>query len=270
MAKCDLMLPEPHQVSAIIKETAEIEILPLFRKLKDHEISDKDSGEIVTTADIRAEKRLTDALTELMPDSLVIGEEAASDDPSILDRLESDKPVWVIDPLDGTRNFANGKDCFAVIIALCQKGETLAGWIYDPLSRTMYFASQGQGAWADERRLKIAPSPSANDMKGSVSKRHFKRLDERRPSPEIPGDMVRYRCVGREYTDLALGVLHFAEYGMLKPWDHAAGILMHAEAGGYSAITEDQSPYTPGPTTRKHLLAAASQSEWLVLRELFV
>jgi fructose-1,6-bisphosphatase/inositol monophosphatase family enzyme len=107
-------------------------------------------------------------------------------------------------------------------------------------------------------------------MTGSVSKRHFDRLNKRRPSPDIPGDMIRYRCVGREYTDLALGELHFAEYGMLKPWDHAAGILIHAEAGGFSAYTEDQTPYRPGPTTRKHLLAAANLNEWQVLRELFI
>jgi fructose-1,6-bisphosphatase/inositol monophosphatase family enzyme len=82
--------------------------------------------------------------------------------------------------------------------------------------------------------------------------------------------MIRYRCVGREYTDLALGELHFAEYGMLKPWDHAAGILIHTEAGGYSSYTKDQTPYRPCPTTRKHLLAAANQTEWRVLKELFI
>ncbi len=264
------MLPDLHQIGAIIRQTAEVEILPLFRKLKDHQISDKESGEIVTAADIKAEERLTAELTKAVKGSVAVGEEAVSDDPSIIDRLEGDKPVWVIDPVDGTRNFANGKECFAVIVAYCQGGETLAGWIYDPIDETMFYASQGQGAWANEERLTICPSPKVQDMRGSVSKRHFERLNKRRPSPEIPGDMLRYRCVGREYTDLALGVLHFAEYGMLKPWDHAAGILIHTEAGGYSAFTEDQTAYKPGPTTRKHLLAAASQTDWQALQALFV
>lgn len=270
----NLMLPNSTQIAEIIKKTAEIEILPLFRKLKDHEISDKESGEIVTAADVKAEERLTSDLMRADPSSVAVGEEAVSDDPSIVDRLQGDQPVWVIDPLDGTRNFANGKDCFAVIVAYCLKGETLAGWIYDPVNQTMYFAAQGQGAWrnsgTEDQPLKIGRSPIINDMTGSVSKRHFDRLKKQRPSPTIPGDMVRYRCVGREYTDLSLGVLHFAEYGMLKPWDHAAGILIHAEAGGYSAFTEDQTAYQAGPITRKHLLAAASEEEWHTLRALFV
>jgi fructose-1,6-bisphosphatase/inositol monophosphatase family enzyme len=264
------MLPDQNKVAAIIRETASIEILPLFRKLKDHQIDDKESGEIVTAADINAEQRLTAALEKLAPGSTTVGEEAVSENPEILDRLAGDRPVWVIDPVDGTRNFANGKECFAVIIAYCQSGVTVAGWIYDPVSDCMYYAADGAGAWANDRRLNIPPSPAVNEMTGSVSKRHFDRLDKRRPSPDIPGDMIRYRCVGREYTDLALGELHFAEYGMLKPWDHAAGILIHAEAGGFSAYTEDQIPYRPGPTTRKHLLAAASQAEWHVLKELFI
>jgi fructose-1,6-bisphosphatase/inositol monophosphatase family enzyme len=264
------MLPDSQQIAAIIRKTAEIEILPLFRKLKDHEISDKDSGEIVTAADIQAEKRLTADLVKTVAGSVAVGEEAVSDDPSIMNRLDGDHPVWIIDPLDGTRNFANGKECFAVIVAYCQGGETLAGWIYDPVNDQMFCANKGQGARVDDERLEIKKSPSIIDMTGSVSKRHFERLNKRRPSPEIPGDMIRYRCVGREYTDLTLGVLHFAEYGMLKPWDHAAGILIHTEAGGYSAFTEDRMAYQPGPTTRKHLLAAASKSEWETLQRLFV
>ena len=264
------MLPDQHKVTDIIRETAEIEILPLFRKLKDHQIDDKESGEIVTAADIKAEKRLSAALVKLAPESTTVGEEAVSEKPDILDRLTGDRSVWVIDPLDGTRNFTNGKECFAVIVAYCHGGETIAGWIYDPVNDCMYFAMAGKGAWANDRRLNIPPSPDIIEMTGSVSKRHFDRLDKQRPSPNIPGDMIRYRCVGREYTDLALGELHFAEYGMLKPWDHAAGILIHTEAGGYSSYTKDQTPYRPGPTTRKHLLAAANQTEWRVLKELFI
>ncbi len=264
------MLPDQDKVAALIRETASIEILPLFRQLKDHQIDDKESGEIVTAADIKAEKRLISALLKLSPESTTVGEEEVSENPEILDRLAGDQPVWVIDPLDGTRNFAHGKECFAVILAYCLGGLTIAGWIYDPVSDCMYFAADGKGAWANDRRLTIPPSPKVDKMTGSVSKRHFDRLDKRRPSPEIPGDMIRYRCVGREYTDLALGELHFAEYGMLKPWDHAAGILIHTEAGGYSAFTEDQTPYRPRPTTRQHFLVAASQTEWQTLKELFI
>jgi fructose-1,6-bisphosphatase/inositol monophosphatase family enzyme len=77
------MLPNVKVVSEIIKTTAKIDILPFFRKLKDHETSDKKTGEIVTEADIRAEKRLTKELLKLLPGSLVVGEEAAAADPTI-------------------------------------------------------------------------------------------------------------------------------------------------------------------------------------------
>ena len=265
-----LMLPDLKKISEIIQKTAEVEILPLFQKLKDHEISEKKSGEIVTAADINAERKLTEALMAVTPGSVTVGEEAVTNDPSILDRLKGDKPIWIIDPLDGTRNFANGVKCFAIIVAYCHGGETLAGWIYDPVNEMMFSASKGKGTWVDDKRLEIKKSPSTIDMVGSVSKRHSDVLDKHRPSPDIPGVMLRYRCVGREYTDLALGVLHFSEYGMLKPWDHAAGVLIHSEAGGFSAFTVDQTAYFPGPTTQKHFLAAANKDDWQELRELFV
>ena len=94
------MLPDQNKVAAIIRETASIEILPLFRKLKDHQIDDKESGEIVTAADINAEQRLTAALEKLAPGSTTVGEEAVSENPEILDRLAGDRAVWVIDPVD--------------------------------------------------------------------------------------------------------------------------------------------------------------------------
>jgi len=263
------MLPNPKHISEIIRRTAETEILPLFCKLKDNQIDKKESGEIVTVADIKAEKKLTKALIATVPDSIAVGEEAVSNNISILDRLAGDKPIWIIDPLDGTRNFANGKECFAVIVAYCQHGETLAGWIYDPVNRKMFYATKGQGAWVNDTPLKSLASPSIVNMSGSVSKRNTNRLDKLRLSTDIPAKMTRYRCTGREYSDLALGVLHFAEYELLKPWDHAAGILIHAEVGGYSAFVDDKKPYKPVPTIKKKLLIASNQSEWKTLRMLF-
>jgi fructose-1,6-bisphosphatase/inositol monophosphatase family enzyme len=258
-----------HAVATIMRETAEFDILPFFRKLKDHEINDKKSGEIVTEADIRAEKRLTKELLKLLPGSIVVGEEAVAADPTIEERLLGKKPVWVIDPVDGTRNFANGKECFCVIIALCHGFKTIAGWIYDPIAKVVYFAQQGVGAWANDRRLTIPTPPMQNNMTASLG---YKRQDEFKKyllKDDIPKNMLRYRCIGREYTDMALGKIHFGEYTVLKPWDHAAGLLLLSESGGYHAYISTQKPYTPIPTIREPVLVSTSEFDWLKLHKLF-
>ncbi len=265
-----LNLPDPEKISEFLRETAERDILPLFKQLKDHEINDKESGEIVTAADIRAENRLINSLTKVLPKSTTVGEEEVSGDKSVINRLTGEAPVWVIDPLDGTRNFSKGKDRFAVIVALCLQGETLMGWIYNPIEEVVVIAEKGQGTWENGQRVSLSKPPKIEQMRGSVSKRRYDRLKElaNQENGILPADMVRYRCVGMEYVDLARGILHFAEYGILKPWDHAAGLLIHAEAGGYSAFTKDDSPYKAGPTVRDHIIAAPDQSSWRSLKAL--
>ena len=264
------MLPNVNLVSEIIRTTAKIDILQFFRKLKDHEISDKKTGEIVTEADIRAEKRLTTELLEILPGSLVVGEEAVAADPTIEERLLGEEPVWVIDPIDGTRNFANGKECFCVIIALCHGSKTIAGWIYDPIAEIVYFAQKGMGAWANDRRLIIPTPPMRINMTASLGNDRQGEFKKKLLDDNIPKNMLRYRCIGREYTDMVLGNIHFGEYTVLKPWDHAAGLLILSESGGYHAYIGNQNPYRPIPTTREPLLVSTSELEWLKLRKLFI
>ena len=120
--------PDLQQVSEIIARVSREEVLPRFQHLSVSDIDTKGSDEdLVTTADVETEKRLTRELTALMPDSVVVGEEAAFKDPSVLDHLTGDRPVWVIDPVDGTMNFAYGRSEIGVVVALVYKGETVAG-----------------------------------------------------------------------------------------------------------------------------------------------
>ena len=122
-----MIIPDTEQVAQIIREVAAAEVMPRFRKLADHEISQKrNPGDLVTIADIESERRLTKELTRLAPGTVVVGEEGADADPSLLLALEGDRPTWLVDPVDGTANFAKGKDCFAVIVGYCQGGKTLA------------------------------------------------------------------------------------------------------------------------------------------------
>jgi fructose-1,6-bisphosphatase/inositol monophosphatase family enzyme len=180
--------------------------------------------------------------------------------------------VWVIDPVDGTRNFAEGRDVFGVIVALVLDGTTRAGWIYDPVGDDVMWGIAGQGAWDATGRLSLAgPAPKIEAMRGSVAKRPRERLMEIAKAGQgpVPREMLRYRCVAREYMDLVRGRLDFAVYGQLKPWDHAAGVLLYTEAGGYSAYTEDETLYRPGPVkdSNRYILARTA-ARWAEIRDL--
>ena len=145
-------IPDIESVTGLIRDVAVQEIVSRFQKLESHEIGDKASGEIVTAADIEAEKLLSAGLSDMLPGSRVIGEEAASADPGLFDLFKGDDPVWIVDPVDGTRNFANGIHRFGVIVALWADGRTRAGWLHDPLTGNTVTAVEGEGAWQDGRR----------------------------------------------------------------------------------------------------------------------
>jgi len=267
------MIPDPEHVAQLIRDVAATEVLPRFRNLAAHEISEKSPGDIVTVADECAERALEKGLATILPNASIVGEESAAKDPETLRMLDSEDAVWIIDPVDGTQNFANSKDCFAMIVALTVGGETQAGWIYEPVAGRMVWAIKGQGAWESGHRLSLPAPPPINQWRGSLNKRTRERLHSTHgpDSHKIPAEMIRYRCVGVEYADLARGRLHFAQYGgRLKPWDHAAGILIFSEAGGFSALIDRGQPYlAKGDMTSQTLLMAPSKEHWHYLQRLF-
>ena len=111
------MIPDILAVGDLMRAVAASEVLTRFRNLKPDQINEKDFGELVTVADLRAEEILERELRALVPGSKVIGEEMVSRDISILDAHSTTDPLWIIDPIDGTQNFADGKSCLAMIIA---------------------------------------------------------------------------------------------------------------------------------------------------------
>ena len=259
-------VPDPDSVIRIMRETAAREIMPRFRRLADDDVREKGPGDLVTTADLAAEVRLTAELVRLVPGSLVVGEEAAATDPGVVDALDGRAPVWVVDPLDGTRNFADGTPRFAVIVAFCVGGETVAGWIHDPVADVTLWAAAGQGAWNGREHLRTARSAPLASMRGTAGRKLRRRLGARRAAGDdgAPEPVVSYGCSGHEYMDLARGRLHFATFhGRLKPWDHAAGVLLHGEAGGFNALVERGAPYRPYPApTDGTLLLAPDEAAW--------
>ena len=240
-------------VEELLRHVAEQEVMSRFGHLGEGDVRRKgEHGDLVTTADLEAENRIREGLKRLLPESAVIGEEGCYKNPDILEQLNGDGSVWVVDPVDGTRNFAHGKPCFAVMCALIEGGETRMGWILDPISGACATAEKGQGAYVSGQKMTMKrpdKSPGGvENLLGSVGERIQARLKARKAEGEsdLPGRYVRYHCVGREYMDLALGKLHFGLYGgKMMPWDHAAGTLLVAEAGGFARTTDEKKPYSP-------------------------
>ncbi len=216
-------------VDALIRETADQIILPRFRKLASGDVREKAPGDYVTIVDTEAETMLAAGLQAIQPGSQVVGEEGVSKRATDLARLGSEAPVWLIDPLDGTGNFVQGIPRFATMVALVQRKEIIAGWIFDPVAGWMAHTESGGGAWQDEVRLRVRLGGD-EARKYRVNRQLIRRLG----AANVPSDFesFTYRCAGQEYMALASGAADYGLYTRLMPWDHAAGVLLHREAGG--------------------------------------
>lgn len=253
--------PDLERVARLIREVTEAEILPRFRRLEDHHAWEKRPGSIVTVADEAAEKRLEEGLLELTPGAVALGEEAAHEDSSIFERLLDDEPVWIIDPVDGTKNFAAGKPGFSVIVAYVVAGETLAGWIHDPVGNRTAMAAAGEGAWTDaDAPLVVAAPAPVDELTGVLGP----RLTGHKPFSSRFAGISNSKSCGIDYARLAAGEIHFSYYRGLMPWDHAAGTLLHAEAGGFSACLDGR-PYRSSERAVGGLLLAPDRATWQLI-----
>lgn len=267
-------MPDPEAVRSVIRDAAARAIMPYFGALQSADVRTKSHAQdFVTVADIESERLLSDALTEMVPGSLVVGEEAAEADHSVISALGGDRPVWILDPVDGTANFVKGRPHFAVVVAYFAQGATRAGWIFEPVSGRFVWALAGGGAWAEEReggarRVRLVGAKDFTDLVGFLGGPSSERLRKVVASGEVwaPTRIDRLGSTGSEYIALALGSHDFAHYIRLKPWDHAAGVLIHAEAGGYSGLRHGLGPYRPGPEIAKAtLLLTPDEAAWHAL-----
>lgn len=268
-------LPDPDRVLALMRQVANEEIMPRFGRLAAGDIRSKRTPwDVVTVADEAAERTLIRELQTILPESTVIGEEGVDTNPELLSGLNGSAPVWLVDPLDGTRNFAAGVACFAVIIALVRDQQILCGWILDPISNVAVWATVGGGAWKKDQhglqQLSLGCRRTFSTMHGSLTSRATQHMRRRAAERDVtmPEGIVRLGCVGREYADLARGALDFACYKRLKPWDHAAGVLIHREAGGFSAVRGSAAPdpYRPhAEIVDETLILAPDAATWQIL-----
>ena len=242
-------------IAAVLREAAQAEILPRFRRLAAGDIRAKSGPlDLVTEADEAAERRIAPELSKRFPQALILGEEAAAADPSLLNDMAEAELCFVIDPVDGTANFAAGVPLFGVMVAAIHHGETIAGWIHDPMGDDTVIGLRGECAWVQapdgsRHDCRVAPPRPITGMVGAVSWGYMPPERKRRVLPRLAllAGTLNYRCAAHEYRLAATGGAHLLVYNRLMPWDHAAGVLIHAEAGGHSAQL-DGTPYSP----RKH------------------
>ena len=266
-------------MAAILRETATEIILPRFNALTTEQIKEKSGpGDLVTVADIEAEEKLSNALKQLVPGSHVVGEETTSQNPDTINFLSSDSLVWVVDPIDGTKNFTRGNHLFCIMVCLVRSSSPILAVIFDPLSDTYLSAEEGSGAWlhstngVSAKKLKIQESVDLNQMSGFLSLGGFKdrptRDKMRLSASKLFKRYDNLGCSGHEYIQIITNRRHFTINYRTFPWDHLPGSLIHSEAGGYQANFEG-AKYDPTKLT-KGLISAPSEVAWKHIRERFL
>jgi fructose-1,6-bisphosphatase/inositol monophosphatase family enzyme len=267
-----ISLSEAEALDRLLRDAARSITLPRFRHLGAGAVRQKTGPlDLVTDADEAAEAFITEALQNTYPGCLVVGEEAASRDHALLDRLADAELAFVVDPIDGTSNFAAGLPLFGSMVAAVVRGRVQASVILDPVSDSASVAVLGQGAWeiaADGTRTRLhvaAPVPPSH-MTGAASWRYLspELRDEVLPNLRLVAQVWDFRCAAHQYRMLAAGHCHFVMFNRLMPWDHLPGCLLHQEAGGYAARF-DGSAYVPGQTAGG-LICAPDRESWLALR----
>ena len=249
------------EIRDLLRFAAQRSMMPRYRALRDDEIEMKGVDDPVTVVDREVEAFLTEALSKLAPDVAVVGEEAVSADAGVLSKLK--RPCWIIDPLDGTANFTEGKEPFGIIVALADAGEAVAGWLYDPNKDRLCHARKGEGAFIDGERIgakttgenppvvavsRTFLTPEQNAMVDEKLAPHYQMVD-------IP------RCAAEQYPRLALGENVISSFQRTLAWDHAAGGLWLNEAGG-KAARRDGSAYRVDEQDKPGLLGASSPALW--------
>lgn len=251
-----------HHVETLLRSVAADVVMPRYRNLASHEVIEKAADELVTIADREAEERLNEGLAALLPEAGIVGEEACAAEPALAEQAGVGLK-WLVDPIDGTANFAAGKPPFGLMIALLDGGVIQESWMLDPLSGRLCHAALGQGATINGDPVRARESGSALPIAGlsllfvdpqerdAVKARAAGKLE----MADIP------RCAAEQYPRVVLGVNDLAVFQRTLPWDHAPGALFVNEAGGRVA-RPDGSPYVISATPGRGLLAAASPAMW--------
>ena len=259
-------------LAALMRDAARAEVLPRFRRLGAGAIRPKSGPlDLVTDADEAAERFITSGIAARWPGALVVGEEAAAAEPALLARLGAAELAFVVDPVDGTFNFAKGVPLFAVMAAAIRRGRVELAAIFDPMGDDTALALAGGGAWIEtpagaRTALRVAAAAPPAEMTGAISWQFLPEPLRGRLLGNLPqlAATWNYRCAGHEYRLAASGGCHVLLYHRLLPWDHAPGWLLHREAGGHAAGF-DGAEYSPDRITGG-LICAPDRIAWAAVR----
>lgn len=196
------------------------------------EMRTKEAFNLVSDADVESEQAIAATIKAAFPDHVVIGEELHSGDTLA-------EHAWIVDPLDGTNNFAHSVPNFSVSIAYCHRGRPMAGVVYNPVYGDWYTAARGHGSRHNDRPIRVAPHERLDQSLVGVGF-YYDRGKLMEGTLAAIADLFRQQIHGiRRFGSAALDLCSvacgqfgaFFEY-QLSPWDYAAGILIVEEAGG--------------------------------------
>ena len=237
------------RVTNLVQQVARDVVVPRFGALRTSDIQAKPSPEdmqdVVTIVDTEAEEQLAEGLRGIL-DVPVIGEESCHRRPELLALVRESGPLWIVDPLDGTRNFAAGNDAFGIMVSLAVDGRTQAGWVHLPMRGETYVAEAGAGAWVDGVRLRTPSLSPRVALRGSLFVRFMPEATRAAVIERSAGHFDEEReskCAAVEYTDVLKGEKQFLIYYRLLPWDHGAPALILTEGGGLVEHSDGR-PYT--------------------------
>ncbi|MEM7250891.1 MAG: inositol monophosphatase family protein [Pseudomonadota bacterium] len=212
-----------------------------FDRLDTLNVQTKGRGDFVSEVDRAVEREVSDIILKAYPHHGIIGEEGGERPGQDCD--------WIIDPLDGTRNYLNGYPHFCVSIAVRERGRIEHGVIYDPLLQEMFTASRGAGATLNSRRIRVSTTTRYDESivcTGLATHQESQLAVNQAIEAALTREAVAMRRSGSAALDLAYvsaGRLDaYWQYG-LKLWDLAAGVLMVREAGGMVSSPDGRETY---------------------------
>jgi len=242
-------------VLTLLQEVADEVVNPRFRELEEHQVSEKNPGDLVTVADHEAEVRITSALAAAYPEAVVLGEEAYAADHGLMDRFRAAEHAFTVDPIDGTKNFVKGSPDHAVMVAEIRGGTPVRGWIWQPQHKRAYVAERGAGAWCNGERL-VRP-PVGGELRGVTARRSWVG----RALGTLKALDLTWVCCGVDYPKVVEGKADYALYRKASPWDYSPGSLLLAETGGFLG-TFAGAAYSPQADPQAGLISAADRATY--------
>jgi myo-inositol-1(or 4)-monophosphatase len=201
-----------------------------------HTVSHKSSEiDLVTEADFDSERRIVAAIRARFPQHTILSEEGLGDLPEVAGDIAN---LWLIDPLDGTVNYAHGYPIWGVSLALARRGQVVLGVSYDPLHDEIFWAERGQGAWLNGNPMRVSQTPRMQEALVATGFAYKRASLVDNNLAEFGTIMPRVQGVRRagaavlDLAHLAAGRLDAYWEMHLEPWDWAAGWLLIEEAGG--------------------------------------